>query len=64
MSAEIINFSAAATASMLRRNAPPSWIGPFLSQMATAAKGQRDLAREAFWQEVATLVRRLPPLAL
>jgi len=62
VSAEIISFSAVATAGLLRRNAPPSWIGPFLAQMTDAARAQRDAAREAFWCEVASLLRRVPPL--
>lgn len=64
MSAEIISFTAATTASMLRRNAPPWWIGPFLAQMASAARAQCDPGREAFWREVANLLDRVPPLAV
>ena len=64
MSAEIVSFGAAATAAMLRRNAPPRWIGPFLAQMASMARTERDAGREAFWREVESLLDRMSPLAV
>ncbi|HWI27703.1 MAG TPA: hypothetical protein VN668_12090 [Stellaceae bacterium] len=58
MTAQVISFTAARTARMLRDNAPPSWIDSFLVQMTSVAREQRDIAREAFWREVASLLDR------
>ncbi len=58
MTARVISFSAARTARMLRDNAPSSWIDSFLQQMTTVAREDRDIGREAFWREVASLLDR------
>jgi hypothetical protein len=58
VTAQIISFSAARTARMLRDNAPPPWIDSFLMQMTSVARAERDSGREAFWREVATLLDR------
>jgi hypothetical protein len=60
MTAEVVNFTAARTARMLRQNAPLHWIEAFLEQMRSVAREQRDPGREAFWHEVASLVERGP----
>ena len=62
MSAEIVSFSAIRTARMLRQNAPPQRAYGFVDEMRRAAQLQADAAREAFWSEVATLLRRGRPL--
>lgn len=58
MTARVISFSAARTARMLRDNAPSSWIDSFLLQMTSVAREDRDIGREAFWREVASLLDR------
>lgn len=65
MTAKVISFSAARTARMLRDNAPPSWIDAFLLQMTSVAREERDIGREAFWREVASLLaREVAPIAV
>jgi hypothetical protein len=44
----------------LRQNAPPHWIESFLDQMRTVARERADPGREAFWHEVADLLKRKP----
>jgi hypothetical protein len=61
MSAEIINFSAIRIARLLRQNAAPEAAADFIGHMAELARTHRDAVREAFWHEVAGLVRRAAP---
>jgi hypothetical protein len=61
VTAQIISFGAARTASILRENAPPSWIALFLTRMTRAAREQPDAGREAFWRDVACLLGCAPP---
>lgn len=57
MSAEVVSFSAARIARILRLNSAPQSAADFVAHMAVAARDQRDRRREAFWLEVADLVR-------
>jgi hypothetical protein len=60
MTAVVVNITAARTAHLLRQNAPPHWIESFLDQMGTVARERHDPGREAFWHEVADLLKRKP----
>jgi hypothetical protein len=65
MTARVISLTAARTARMLRDNAPPCWIDSFLAQMTSVAREERDIGREAFWREVASLLdRAATPIAV
>ena len=58
MTAEVVRFSAIRVAQMLRRNAPARSAAEFIAHMTGVARDLHDLDREAFWHEVADLVRR------
>ena len=57
MSAEIINLAALRMARLLAANAPDPWIDRFLQDMTAAAAEQCDVARLAFWHDVASRVQ-------
>jgi hypothetical protein len=58
VSAKVICFAAARVARMLRQNAAPDSAADFIAHMAALARAQQDSRREAFWSEVAGLMRR------
>lgn len=60
MSAQVICFSAARVARMLRQNTSPDSAAHFIEHMADLARTQQDARREAFWVEVAGMMRRRP----
>jgi hypothetical protein len=45
---------------MLRQNTSPDAAAHFIDHMAQLARTQRDARREAFWAEVAGMMRRRP----
>lgn len=57
MSGAVVSFTALRTARMLKENAPAPQIAAFIGQMMLAARSRGDLPREAFWRDVAALVK-------